>query len=255
VSAAERFAVGGARGWSWGELDPNVRARLEAWLERGPDQDCETLKPGRVWRFRDVAVKRFPSEGLVRWGLRRSRARRTAELSLALEGVRTPRPIAALEARNGASLYVSEFVDGELLHRIWNAGGPGVEAFPRFLALLHARRVFHGDFHLQNAIWDGRDWVLIDLEGLRHPLRSLPHVKRMLDDWARVHFSLRGARGLRPAFERYLGALREDRAIWGDADRAWTSIVERSRRLAVERGEDSSYVARDGQDPSPWASS
>jgi hypothetical protein len=156
-----------------------------------------------------------------------------------------------LEDRARGSLLVSEFVAGEFLHRLWNGGGPGVAAFPGFMAKMHEHGVFHGDFHLGNALWNGSAWVLLDLEGVRAGRRTLDRRTLVLDQWARVHLGLRGARGLQAAFEEYL----ERRGLRWNAAAVWPEIVQRSRHLALARGADPTYAERDGQDPAPWSSS
>lgn len=240
------FAYGSAGG---GEGELLERGR--AWLARGPGAEDEVLKEGRVWRHGPYAVKRFEPELGVRLRLRPSRARRNAQLHFAVAPIATPRPFLVLEDRARGSLLVSEYVSGEFLHRLWNGGGPGVAAFPAFMAEMHQHGVFHGDFHLGNALWNGRAWVLLDLEGIRARRRTFDRLTLVLEQWARVHLGLRGARGLQAAFDEYL-KLRRMR--WSAAA-VWPEIVERSRRLALARGADASYVERDGQDPAPWSSS
>jgi tRNA A-37 threonylcarbamoyl transferase component Bud32 len=241
----------GLRAFAYGEERGELLELARAWLARGPQPEDQVLKEGRVWRHGPYAVKRFEPGLSVRLHLRPSHARRNAQLHFALAPVPTPRPYLVLEDRSGASLLVAEFVAGEFLHHLWNAGGPGVEAFAGFMAEMHRHGVFHGDFHLGNALWTGRAWVLLDLEGVRARRRTLDRRTLVLDQWARVHLGLRGARGLQATFRTYL----ELRGLRWDVARVWPEIVARSRSLALARGADPAYVERDGQDPTPWSSS
>lgn len=226
---------------------PDLEARARRWFEAGPGPGDVVIKPERVWRCGSLAVKRFPAQLSVRLGLRRSGARLNAALHYALAPVRTPTPWMILEARNGESLLVCEFIEGRFLGAMWNEGGPGVEAFPHFMAAMHTRGIFHGDFHLFNALWDGRDWVLLDLEGLRHALRRMRRRSLILDHWGRVHFSLRGARGLKDCFATYAKAA----GLGWEVERVWPRIVALSAAMALERGVDPAYTLRDGLDPVP----
>ena len=242
----EHFALGNAQAWSFAPLPTGLAQRARVWLESGPSAGDQVLKPGRVWRAGEFAVKRFESEPSVRLGLRRSPALRSAAVHFRLLPIRSPRPFLVLEDRSLGSLLVSEFVEGGSLAWMWNGGGAGVQAFPLFLAAMHRRRIFHGDFHLNNVLWDGREWVLLDLDGLRPPLRSLRTRTNVIDHWARVHLSLRGSRGLQESYRSYLAAAQLDFEI------PWAEIVERSRELAHERGIETAYADRDGLDPFPW---
>lgn len=226
---------------------PELEARARGWFEHGPGVGDVVIKPARVWRSGPFAVKRFEPRLSVRLGLRRSGARLNADLHSALRPVHTPIPWMVLEARNGESLLVCEFIEGRFLGAMWNDGGPGVAAFPHFMAAMHTRRIFHGDFHLFNALWNGHDWVLLDLEGLRHRLRTMRTRPLIFDHWGRVHFSLRGARGLKDCFATYVKAS----GLGWDVERAWPRIVALSAAMAQERGVNPAYTARDGLDPVP----
>lgn len=243
----ERFSQGGIRGFAYEGAPTELRERAVAWLEHGEGRGDEAIKPGRVWRSGPYAIKRFEPEAMVRLGLRASRARRNALWHSRLAPIRSPRPWIVLEQRSGASLLVSEFIEGSFLAPLITSNDAAVAAFPGFLAAMHRRGIFHGDFHLLNALWDGREWVLLDLEGLRHPLRSLGRRARAAEDWARVNTSLRGAPAVHAAFEAYRTLLPPHAAP------AWSRILARSRRLAIERGIDPSFATRpprvDGQDP------
>ena len=221
--------------------------KARVWFERGPGPGDEVFKPGRVWRHADLAIKRFQPEPLLRLGLRRSRAWRSADLHSALAPLPTPKPRLVLEDSNGGSLLVSDFVRGKFLSALWNAGGPGVHAFPHFMAAMHRRRSLHGDFHTYNALWNGREWVLLDLDGLRGPLHSLRRTSLILNHWGRIHLALRGARGLRDSFATYLEA---SKLAW-DLERSWPKVVACSGSWAAMRGVDLGYLQRDGLDPAP----
>lgn len=227
--------------------EPELEARARRWFEYGPGPGDVVIKPERVWRSGPLAVKRFPAQLSVRLRLRRSGARLNADLHFALAPVHTPTPWLVLEARDGSSLLVCEFIEGRFLGAMWNDGGPGVAAFPHFMAAMHTRGVFHGDFHLFNALWNGRDWVLLDLEGLRHPLRRMRPRSLIFDHWGRIHFSLRGTLGLKACFATYVEAA----GLGWDVERAWPRIVALSGAMAVERGVDPAYTLRDGLDPVP----
>lgn len=243
----ERFSHGAFRGFAYGGAPTELRDRAVAWLERGEERDDESIKPGRVWRSGPYAIKRFAPEAMVRLGLRASRARRNAQWHARLAPIRSPRPWIALDHRSGASLLVSEFVEGTFLAPLIALGGAPVAAFSAFLASMHRRGIFHGDFHLLNAIWNGSEWVLLDLEGLRHPLRSLRRRALAAEDWARVNTSLRGAPQVREAFEVYRTQIAPAEPP------AWSAVLACSRRLALERGIDPGFAAPtphvDGQKP------
>ncbi len=224
-----------------------LEEQARVWFEQGPGHGDEVIKPGRVWRHADLVIKLFPSEPLVRYSLRRSRARRSAELCRTLAPLPTPKPRLVLEDRTGSSMLVSDFVRGEFLSALWNDGGPGVKAFPHFVAAMHRRNTLHGDFHTHNALWTGREWVLLDLDGLRHPLHSLRRTKLIVGHWGRIHFALRGARGLRDCFATYLEAAK---LTW-DLERAWPKVVAYSANWAGMQGVDLGYLNRDGLDPAP----
>ena len=87
-----------------------------------------------------------------------------------------------------------------------------VQAFPGFMAELHAHGVFHGDFQVLNSVWTGAEWVLLDLEDVRHSLHALRRSRLVLDQWGLLCFSLefhadRGVAELRGLFDRYWQAL------------------------------------------------
>jgi len=228
--------MGQVRATAFAELEPAFVERSLAWFDKGPTPDDVELKPGRVWRSGPYAIKYFPPRSTS--PLRRSKARRNADLHFSLAPVPTPRPLLVLERASKESLLAFEFVEGEFLDNLWEAGGPAVAAFPRFLADMHRRRIFHGDFHLRNFVWNSRDWVLLDLDGVRPPLHALRGKTLAFEHWARVHFGLRGARGLRASFEQYM----EYAKVSWHPQLAWMRVVARSMKLARQRGLDTAYA-------------
>jgi Ser/Thr protein kinase RdoA (MazF antagonist) len=102
---------------------------------------------------------------------------------------------------------------------------------------MHEARIFHGDFHLRNVLFDGEEWVLIDLDGLRHLLRRLQPVRLAEQDWSRTWIWLAAVCGatedqVRPLFEVYLKETR----LLGDGIASWRRICRRVARTAKARG-------------------
>jgi len=222
----------GAEGWATRPLTDELVDALAAWAERGDLSAARPVKPGRVWRVGDVAIKRFdPRHGPIE-RLRPSPARRSAALHARIAPVRSPAPVAVLErGGRGESLLASEFVEGGFLHELWESDPAALAALPAFMAGMHGAHVFHGDLHAGNMIWDGKDWFLIDLDGLRHPLRTLFPRQLILDHWGRLWFGVGRRPGMRPLFESYL-----DRMDLGwDRDDAWRAVEREAQRVKVIR--------------------
>jgi len=227
----------GARGRVYRPLDAELEARLPGWVARGAFEGTETIKPGRVFRLGEHLVKRFPREPAPKRWLRPSPAERNARAHLGL-GVRTPRPELTLRGNRasglaGGSLLVGEFVRGSHLPELWDAEPDAVAAFAGFMATAHRAGVFHGDFHLWNVIWNGAEWVLLDLEGLRHPLRRLDRRRLVLDQWARVYWSLERDPRVRDLVDGYLDAA----GLGWAAGRTWEEVVAREAELRRRRAE------------------
>ena len=188
--------AGGARGLRFGALPPGLLERLPAWLATGQVEGGQVLKAPRVWRFERWAVKLSdPTSGLdLRAALRRSPAERAALAALSIRPIRTPEPLVALARRRGLggaqSILVMEFVAGRPLHELIADEPRAARAFPRFMAAMHRHGVFHGDFHPHNSLWNGREWVLLDLEGLRRGLRAFPRQRLAERQWARMLFNM-----------------------------------------------------------------
>ena len=223
------FTVAGARGYRWGELPPDLERELPEWIRTSRVADGVEIKPERVYRWRDCVVKFTPARRGVRHALRSSAAIRSARLAEKLRGIRTPRPWVALdvpsEGGGRRGLLVTEFIEGRFIEEIWRGDPLAMERFVDLMVRMHRRRVFHGDFHFHNVIWNGEDWFLIDLEGIRQPLRTLKPRRLIEDHWARIHFCLALPDELRAHFERYLELAGLD---W-DPTEAWESVSARSR--------------------------
>ena len=222
------FGIGSASGRAFAELGDDVPAQLLSWLEAGTVADGEAIKPGRVYARGDWIIKIFAAGQRWRDRLRPSPALRCARAHAGLDAVRTPRPIATLEFPNGRSLVVIERIDGRTLDAV--VADPeaqdGVEAFVHMMVAMHRARVFHGDLHPDQVLWDGKDWFLLDLDGLRHPLRSLNRRGVIELQWARLCRSIHPEQ-LHSVFLRYL-----EQAGWGwDPVEAWQRILARAAQL------------------------
>jgi hypothetical protein len=96
---------------------------------------------------------------------------------------------------------------------------------------MHGAFVFHGDLHAGIMIWDGAAWWLIDLDGLRHPLRTLFPRRLIVDNWGRLFFGVGRRPQMRALFEAYL----ERMGLGWDRDYAWRAVEREARRVEVVR--------------------
>jgi len=239
--------VDGARGFRYAEIDRDLAQRAVRWLDTGSVAEGEEIRPGRVFRWRRLAIKLFGPAHSRRFKdlLLRSPAVRSADLSAAILPVLSPRPLLALDRRAGgvrrSSVLVYEWVDGAFPEALFRRDAEAVAALPAFLALMHERRVFHGDFHVHNLLWNGRAWLLLDLVGLRHPLRNLVPRRLAVQHWSKLcdqlaHWCGATAEELRPLFDAYLGASRLLRpADWDAVVAGWTRARAARERRAQER--------------------
>lgn len=230
----ERLKVGEFGGWRYGALPRAVLTQLEGWLDEERVDGALELKPGRVWRVGDFVVKLSrPRRGADAW-LRKSAAVRAADLHARIAPIRSPRPFVALDKRTGgklvASLLVSEFIEGRRLPQVWSGDAPAREAFPLFLAEMHRHGVFHGDLGVFNTLWDGRAWVLLDLDGLRGRLHALRKTALVVDQWARVLAVLDQPTSVRAAFEGYL----KNAPRLAAPERVWARAERLSRKYAAD---------------------
>ena len=207
--------VAGARGFRYAELEPELERRLGPWLDARSVPEGEHVRAGSVFRWRDLAIKFFGPARTRRFkdALPGSPAIRSADLHRRLLPIPSPEPLVALDRRRGGrrtlSLLVYRWIEGEFLEALWERrDGAALGAFPAFLAAMHGRRVFHGDFHLHNMIWGDGRWVLLDLVALRHPLRNLVPRRLAVEHWAKVavgleHWCGAVAAELEPLFAAY----------------------------------------------------
>ena len=190
----EPFAVGAMRGFRYATLDADLLRRLPSWIESGRVPEGEEVRAGRLYRFERAMLKFYVPGIRLRDRFRPATALRVADLHERLKPVLTPQPILALEgpiARRGrSSLLIYEYVDGAHLTDLWTEDAAAVQAIPGFVATMHRQRIYHGDFHLHNMLWDGASWILIDVEGIRHPLRTLLPRRLAIGDWSRVTYAL-----------------------------------------------------------------
>jgi hypothetical protein len=230
MSTRAPFHCGDHRGFRYAELPPALEEHLPRWLVDGAVEGGEPLTGGRVWRFGAFAVKLFPPARGWRARLRGSRAVRSADLAVRLRPIRTPAPLVALRPERDratrSELLVLEFVEGRPLHLLWRDDPHAVAAFPGFLAKIARRGVLLGDFHPNNALWDGAHWVLLDLDGIRHRLHRV-HARRLIEvQWARTWLSVERDPAVRELFDAFL---REARIGWR-ADEAWARVEDRANR-------------------------
>jgi len=215
--------------------------RAAEWLRTGNVPADEEISNGRLFRVGDLAVKLFP---LRHRKLRRrlsfaSPAVRFCELARTITAVAVPEPVLALDhrrfGRRLGSLACYRWIDGISLAQAWTDEPAAVRALPAFLAAMHRGRVLHGDFHVYQAIWNGEQWFLIDLEGMRHPLRTLAPRRIAIAHWERLLIGLELLHQaqpdeVRPLFDDYL----RQGGILMESD--WQRILAKRARERARRG-------------------
>jgi Lipopolysaccharide kinase (Kdo/WaaP) family len=229
------YRIGDARGFRYGEVPMEVERALPRWLASPEIEGGIAIKPGRVDRFGRWLVKRTGASRALKDALRPASSIRSADLHARLLPVRTPAPLVALETRRGpflhGSLLVTEFVEGPSIAEAFASDERARAAFAPFLAELHRRGVFHGDLHPANAIWNGSEWVLIDLDAIRHPLRRLRRRRLILEQWGQLAFRLGPDSRLKESFTHYLEAA----DLPMDPAAAWTEVLRSAERIRASR--------------------
>lgn len=214
-----------ARGFQYAEVDPDLLRRVPGWLRSGVVEGGEELRPGRVYRYGELLVKLYGRGHPLKDRFRRSRALRSADWHARALPIRTPRPLLALEVRclGGVekALLVTDFVRGRTLPQMRAADDPRLEValdeLAGFLAAMHRARIFHGDLHPANLIWDGQAWVLIDLDALQRRRMSR---RVILRQWRRLAAAMHADPRLRRCFFAYVR-----RAGWAwDAAADWDRL-------------------------------
>ncbi|TDJ79626.1 MAG: hypothetical protein E2O39_00655 [Planctomycetota bacterium] len=191
------------------------------------------LKAGRVWRLGDKVIKRYAS---TRWRdrARASTAVRVARLYRRILPIQSPRPRAVLELPRalGApnSMLVMDRVEGEVIKFHWSAEPAAQAAFGPFMAELHRRKLFHGDFHMGNLMWDGAGYVLLDIESLRPAWSVLQPQRLYRRQWVRVVSDLGHDAPVEAAYHAWLSATK---LAWPAG--AWGEIAREGERAGAER--------------------
>lgn len=229
------YRLGPARGFRYGEIPAEIEDALPRWLATSHVEEGTAIKPGRVYRCGTWIVKFTGRSRAFKDMIRRASSIRSADLHARLDPVRTPAPLVALELRRGpfleGSLLVAEFVEGPSMREAFLHDERARSALAPFLALLHRNGVFHGDLHPANTIWNGSEWVLIDLDALRHPLRRMFRRHLILEQWAQLAFRLGPSPSLESSFGNYL-VLAD---LGWDPRRTWGEVLRRAERIRTAR--------------------
>jgi hypothetical protein len=230
----EPWRVPGARGRRYAELPPalELERRVPRWLAALAVPEGEMLKAPDVFRLADVVVKLFTQPSLFGW-LRAPRAVRSAERWFWAQPLRAPRPLLAA-GRPGAraSVLVREHVEGRTLRELWDAPGGletrGEDELARFLAAMERHGVIHGDLHPRNLLWNGGEWILLDVDGLRHGLHDPRRV--LVGQWARFVVHLGDERRVAELHRRACTELGPAALV------PWEAVRRRVGELARRRG-------------------
>lgn len=213
----EPLALGSWRGRRYPGAAAILPEPLQKWCAalaagRAPAHDRE-LKPDSVWACGTVVLKRYPP------GSKRHAALRAADRFRRCLPVPSPRPLAALEHAAAGGLLASERIAGLPLADVWERDAAAMAAFPAFMALMHRHRVYHGDLHGGNAMWDGRRWVLIDLDGLRPWRYGLLPGRQIRRQWGQL-FAFFGFPAVMPklfaAYAELLPLRRQPAQVWAE---------------------------------------
>ena len=211
----------GLHGRAYAPLPDALAAALPRWLATLDVPEGTVLKAGGVHRVGHVVVKLFTQPSLLGW-VRAPRAVRSAERHFWCLPLRSPRPwVAAGRALRRDSVLVREHVDGVTLREL-GSDARAEAALAEFLGVMEARGVIHGDLHPRNLLWTGAEWVLLDVDGLRHGLHDRERV--FTAQWARFVVHLGDEERVR-ALHRHAGARIP-----------WERVRARVEALRAERG-------------------
>jgi hypothetical protein len=239
-ASRERIRAHGAEALLYAPIEDELLAALLLALESGelPAQlGARELRRGprrRVWRVGELVVKLYLDVGL-RDHFRPAHAVRAARAHERLLPVRSPTPRCAVWLRRRGRLIgsalVYDWVEGPDLTVAWTRDAAARAALPGLMASLHERRIFHGDFHARHLIWSEGAWVVIDLDSLRHPGRTLWPRLLARREWARLARELGDGPELRAAFVSYLAA----RGLRSDPERTWSRVLELLTACELDR--------------------
>lgn len=228
VARGEPWRATGLEGRRYAALPPAIAACVPRWLASLAVPEGTVLKAPDVHRVGALVVKFFRQPSLFGW-VRPPRAVRSAERYFWCLPLRSPRPLLAAGRRFGArSLLVREHVEGTLLSDLWRSlDGDAEERLVAFLAGMERHGVVHGDLHPRNLLWSGSEWVLLDVDGLRHVLHD--RVRVLVGQWARFVVHLGDE-------ERVRGLHGRTSALLGDGARVpWEAVQRRVERLRRRR--------------------
>jgi len=217
-----------ARGRRYARLDPALGARIPIWLAELAVPEGRALKAPDVHQVGLLVVKFFTQPSLFGW-VRAPRAVRSAERYFWCLPLRSPRPLlAAGRSTGGPSLLVREHVSGALLKDVWRNDARAEEALAAFLAAMERHGVIHGDLHPRNLLWTGSEWVLLDVDGLRHRLHD--PVRVLTGQWARFVIHLGDEERVRALHAR------ASQLAGSRASVPWERVRRRAEELAARRG-------------------
>lgn len=232
VARGRPWRASGAAGRVYATLAPELAERVPRWLDTLAVPEGTVLKAPDVHRVGGLVVKFFTRASLLGW-LRPPRAVRSAERYFWCLPLRSPRPLVAA-GRGRRSVLVREHVAGELLSAAWRGeswrrDGRAGEALAAFLAGMQRHGVVHGDLHPQNLLWTGAEWVLLDVDGLRHGLHDPARV--LAGQWARFVLYLGDEERVRALHRRASDLAGSAAAV------PWERVRRQVETLAARRAE------------------
>jgi hypothetical protein len=233
-------------GFRFDELPEEIEQGLSSWVAQGRVVQGEELKPGKVWRVGEWAVKYFEPRRSAWEFWRADPALRCAEAAFEIAPIKTPRPLLAVcersRARGRAGSWLAvRFVAGQHFTSAMRSDPASRAALPAFLACMHRHRILHGDLAGRNLLWDGHDWWVIDLEGLRGPLHRLRARSIFVTQWARLNATLGDRGALDPLIGEYVNLMEgefETSAFLRNVERqteVWNEHYRRMRTQMAER--------------------
>jgi len=145
--------------------------------------DVKTSVSRVVWQGREIIIKRYNPQGLLRslWrtftGTRAKNAWAHGHLLLR-SGIQTPRPLAWIDCRNGplvtSSYIVTEYIDAPLLYHFLRNSEAGVtqriqtvRGIVSVFDKLRHRSLSHGDMKHSNILVGSHGLILTDLDAMK----------------------------------------------------------------------------------------